>query len=104
MLKGRYYQNPVKRFADEIYIFDDRENITVKIDVTFTKHNGDIKGFELEPTLSLQRDDDFNGKEFLVALSEALQEMGIYPENPEVKEIKATKYHLEDMRKIALNL
>jgi len=39
-------------------------------------------------------------EEILRALATALQAMGIFPEHPLAGEMKATKYHLEDMRKL----
>jgi len=56
-----------------------------------------------EPSIKISR---IFGKEtnFLQALSDALAKCGYKPKSVEENEgeLKATKYHLEDMRKIAL--
>lgn len=52
----------------------------------------------MEPSLQLQGE---FAREFLPALSDALNASGFKGvESPDTSELKATKYHLEDMRKI----
>ena len=42
--------------------------------------------------------------DFYKGLAQALQSMGLMPESAVDSELKATKYHLEDMRSLALKI
>lgn len=59
------------------------------------EHNGKSP----DPTLTVS---GMMSREFLPALANGLAEAGFRHESTDVGELKATKYHLEDMRKVAL--
>lgn len=77
----------------EIFVGDDERYFSIEI----TSHP--LKeGYELEHQ-TLVRPDSID---FYKGLAQALQSMGLMPESAVDSELKATKYHLEDMRKLTL--
>jgi hypothetical protein len=78
---------------------DSNGNISraAKFDLTFLPVN---LGSYIEPCLVIEDD----GEDFFWALAQGLAEAGYFPKVYQDKdnELKATKYHLEDMRKLAL--
>lgn len=55
---------------------------------------------EIEPTMELRHEE---AKEFMLAMRSAVNEYFKY-EEPSQAELNATKFHLEDMRKLVFNL
>lgn len=89
----------VDRYAHEIGIVNGKNERELKCyTIEFKEHDRVLN--DSFPTTVV----DIDSKEFeiLKALSTALMEMGIFPESATQSELKATKYHLEDMRKLAM--
>lgn len=96
MIKG-FYQKRIDRLAHEICLFD--EDNKQYITLTFNAHKFE-EGQEAKTTLvSL----DGYADRVLVGLAEALMLGGFLPQSSTDAELRATKYHLEDMRKLALS-
>lgn len=77
--------------GDEIYL-------AKPINLVFEKQQ---QGSIWEPTFTV-----YHAASFLKSMSEALHQMGIKPDHQSKTEglLEATKYHLEDMRKLALKI
>jgi len=91
-MKG-YAERRLELMAWEIFL-GDRDNVYT---IEFKQHKRATEMQKSETTiLSIQ------SIPLLKALAEAMQEMGVLQENGTTAELKATKYHLEDMRKLAL--
>lgn len=54
---------------------------------------------DMVPVSLVKREDEF----ILKAMAEVLQKMGYIPDGATQAELKATKHHLDDMRKIAFD-
>lgn len=96
MVKG-YWERAHNKNCETIYLIDKEKDLFYTLEITAHKrdhgqHNG---GTDFDP-------DD--GLGILKAFAEALQMGGYIPKAANDAELKATKYHLEDMRKITLNL
>lgn len=100
MIKG-YAHRRIDRLAWEIAVVDDRTKIAYTLE--FKAHK------PVEPGLLLKEgvettfiSDDGEGREIMQGFADALNQMGFIPDDATTSELKATKYHLEDMRKLAL--
>ena len=75
------------------------EKNPVAVTMTFTQH--DITdNTKPMPVTELYKGE--GAEKVLRALAQALQKMGLFPEHPMTGEMSATKFHLEDMRKLYL--
>ncbi len=92
MIKG-YAQRRIDKYSWDIGLIGEKFSYTFEI----KKHS---RQESLVSEISSVRIDDEEAMATLRALSEALQEMGLFPQNAVQSELKATKYHLEDMRKM----
>jgi hypothetical protein len=92
MIKG-YAQRRLDRDAWEIALVD-RDN---KRCYTFEFKSHDAASVQTETTLV---DSSLEYTGILQALTEALNQMGLFPDNATAAELKATKLHLEDLRKL----
>ena len=79
--------------CDCFYIFNRELNIAYTFE--FTAHQVN-EGQTIPATEIILKDPDG----ILNAMAEAFQQAGILPQSAVDAELKATKYHLEDMRKI----
>lgn len=79
---------------------DGHQQVAQPVNLTFEEY---AEGAVIPPTLTLNR---WIADEFLQAMAEALDKRGVKVENEHKVhgQLEATKYHLEDMRKIALKL
>lgn len=93
-VKG-FAQRRIDRNAWEIALWDKDRQTSYTIE--FKSHKVDNEDIQIETTLIL---DDPNQMEILKSLAEALYQIGILPGTATEAELKATKYHLEDMRKM----
>ncbi len=94
-------QNP---FTDELEIyfgFEDNKGLNIAKPVKL-EYNRIDEGGEAKPTFLIPRGVASN---FLEAILGAIEDQGIKPESTSKTEglLEATKYHLEDMRKIVFN-
>ena len=101
MLKVLIRQNEFSESLDIIFVQnreDGKRYIAEPVEIKFKEHK---LGDDAKPTISLGF--SLSG-EFLKAMAEALDKQGIKTENDFkiAGLLEATKYHLEDMRKIAL--
>lgn len=83
--------------AWEIALYDPHRRVAITLQ--FTAHQLAAPGLAIETT---KVPFDSESEDMMKALAEALQIMGYIPETAVATELKATKYHLEDMRKLAL--
>jgi hypothetical protein len=95
VIKG-YWEKRYDKFCESIYLIDDERDTAFTIQITAHK----VERGQLCPS------SDFGGRDvpldLLRALAEALQMGGYIPKSAVDAELKATKYHLEDMRKLVL--
>lgn len=89
MIQG-HAQRRVDRDAWEIALYDQSFSYTLEI----TKHK--LKQGLAFPTTLISRHEMTP----LLGLAKAMIEMGILKDDATTAELKATKYHLEDMRKL----
>lgn len=89
-----HYERRFDKNCQSIYLFDDN----TKTAVTFEFRAHKISDSERIPSTDISYDHDG----ILSAIAQALQQGGILPNSATDAELKATKYHLEDMRKLAL--
>jgi len=97
-MKVKIYKNPYKDII-EFLIYDERNGkryIAQPVKLIFKEWK---EGEEIKPTLEIG---GFFEGEFLEALAEALDEKGIKTDKDAKIEgiLEATKYHLEDLRKL----
>jgi hypothetical protein len=97
-----YFNTPV--WADQVSIYLIGEDASGKrfiakpMELSF----GPIdEGLQSDPTLKIS---GFISREFLPALANALAESGYRHESTDAGELKATKAHLDDMRKLVLKV
>jgi hypothetical protein len=97
-MKAEIYRNPLKRTVDILFYYDQngKRYIAKPVKLIFEELK---EGVEIEPTLRIDR---FMERDFLIALAEALQQEGIDTHREAKIEglLEATKYHLEDLRKL----
>ncbi len=91
-----YAQKRIDRLAWEIALVD--RHTRTSYTIQFTCHENKKPENQLETTFI---NDDGHSMEIMKALAEALTQMGLMPISATDSELKATKYHLEDMRKLA---
>jgi len=97
-MKVKIYKNPYKDFIEFLIYYEQngKRYIAQPVELIFKewKENKEIK-----PTLKIS---GFFEGEFLRALAEALNEKGIKTDKDAKIEgtLEATKYHLEDLRKL----
>ncbi len=96
-VKG-YYQKRIDRLAHEFCIYDDVKDCFYTM--TFTVHKK-VDPTIQQPTTIVAMDSE--GESLIRGIAEALTEGGFMPKSATDAELKATKYHLEDMRKLALS-
>ena len=94
MIKG-YWERRVDKNCESIYLIDNEKDICYTFELTAHV----MKNGELNKSTDIDRND---GLGILKALAEALQEGGYIPRSATDAELKATKCHLEDMRKLTL--
>jgi hypothetical protein len=95
VIKG-YAERRLDRFAWEVAIVDRERKRSYTMD--FRVH--DLKDGELTPTTLFPLDD----LEVVKAFAEALQVMGVLSPDAVTSELKATKFHLDDMRKLVFHM
>ena len=93
MIKG-YWERRLDKNCESIYLLDDNRKKCITI--SFTEHD-----FE-EGYLTKSTDIHNADTEILKALAQALISGGYLEESSVTAELKATKAHLEDMRKLTL--
>ena len=89
-MKGKYFTS-LHRNGWELLINDETNCYTLE----FKKHEMPEIG-SIHPTTLIP----FDGKPILMALAQILTDMDLLPRNANSAELKATKYHLEDMRNL----
>ena len=94
MIKG-FWERRYDKNCESIYLIDREKNVCYTFELTCHK----TKEAQLYEYTRFDSDD---GLGILKALSEALQMGGYIPKAANDAELKATKYHLEDMRKLTL--
>ena len=94
MTKG-YYQKSLEKMSESIYLVDRENNMAYTFSTTVHK----MSQGELIPCTDIAFE---NSGGLLRALAEALQMGGYIPNSANDAELKATKYHLEDMRSLVL--
>lgn len=98
-MTGEYNYDILRRCHQILIVDDPGTEKRTAITIEFTQHRvtDDTKPL---PITELRKGE--GAEQILRALATALQAMGIFPEHPLAGEMKATKYHLEDMRKLYL--
>jgi hypothetical protein len=96
MTKG-YAADDISRTAWEICLFDEKRNIAFTFELTAHSLQDHVKGTRM-PTSSIPYNGEF--MDAFRALAEAMTKMGLMNDSATTSELKATKYHLEDMRKL----
>ncbi len=94
MIKG-FAQRRLDRDAWEVALIDADNKRAYTIE--FKAHPIEKEGFVAETSL-IPRELEMTG--LLKALADALNQMEIFPDDATTAELKATKFHLEDMRKL----
>lgn len=92
VIKG-FYTERIDKLAHEIAIYDRDKDCFITFE--FKAHKAIEQGL-VQPT-TLISINDYN-ENILRALAEALTKMGLMNESATTSELRATKYHLEDMR------
>ena len=84
-----------------VWIIDERGSDSFVARPTELRFEKTDPTLQIEPTFVFDR---FKGEEFLQGLAEALVQAGFKPNEIRAhdKQVEAIKYHLEDMRKLAL--
>lgn len=95
MVKG-YWDKRFDKACESIYLLDRDNNIAYSFEIIAHE----IKGDEQMPSTDINLDDPLG---VLRGLAEALQMGGYIPKAATDAELKATKYHLEDFRKLAFD-
>lgn len=107
MLKMKLHQNPARSFGWELFIVDEQRDESWVL--KFEKYKIETRYQHIEPTFFSDGTtygkhpeslDTVANQEFLQKFGQALQEAGFMPDNATQAELKATKFHLEDMRKL----
>ena len=81
----------------EICNYDEKRNIAFTYEITAHSLQDHVKGTRM-PTSSIPYNGEF--MDAFRALAEAMTKMGLMNDSATTSELKATKYHLEDMRKL----
>lgn len=81
----------------EIFLVEKAKSERVPLKITVEKQKPAPAGFHIEPSLVLDKEEF---QEIASALYSAVSESGLFTikEDATTSELKATKYHLEDMR------
>lgn len=96
MLIGRF-EKRIDKDCHAVYLFD-REKLEC---ITMTFHVHKVEKSDLMPFTEFSLRD--NSTDVLRALAEALQLGGYIPQAANDAQLKAMKYHLEDMRNLIFN-
>ena len=98
---GEYDYDIITR-CHRILIVDERgEPNRTAVTFSFIQHKvADIPDGERLPITEILKGE--GSEKVLRAFANALQQMGLFPDNHLAGEMKATKFHLEDMRKLYL--
>jgi hypothetical protein len=97
-MKIRFHRNPAKGYAWEIYAWRDhpgrtKEAFSIQVTATAVKD-----GLHFPEAVTIPEED---ARVFIDALLEGLADAGLIPKMGATEaELKATKYHLEDFRKL----
>lgn len=95
---GEYDYDILSRQHLILIIDEPGEPNRTAVTIKFEQHKVD-DGYKF-PVTKLPKGE--GAEKVLRALAQALQQMGLFPESPLAGEMKATKFHLEDMRKLYL--
>ena len=93
----------ITRAGIAIIVFDRRREQNSVINL-YTGETKVLKEFEEIPFEFMMKISNFLANDFLKALAEALDQQGIKTDKDAKIRIRATKYHLEDMKKLILKL
>lgn len=94
MIRG-FWERRYDKMCESIYLIDREKKLFYTMEFKVHKFTEGTLGDATEVDM-----DDSTG--LLKALAEALQQGGYIPKSAVDSELKATKYHLEDMRQLAL--
>lgn len=97
MIKG-YYRLAMDRDAHEIALIDRDRCMSYTIEFRAHKYERDNFSDKI-PLTTISRTD--NLEEMLTALASVMRQMDLLDGSATDAELKATKYHLEDMRELA---
>jgi hypothetical protein len=97
MIKGNAIDR-IDRRAWEIAVYDDEQRVVYTFELT--RHQIDPNSARYAPIQTTLV--DYLDKDVMRGIAEAFRKMGIMDDSATTAELKATKYHLEDMRKLAL--
>ncbi len=95
---GEYDYDFLNRRHRILIVEEPGEKNRTAITIEFKQHLVD----ESQPLPVTELRKGEGAEKVLRALVNALQQMGLYPDQPLAGEMKATKFHLEDMRKLYL--
>lgn len=90
-----YWERRVDKDCETIYLIDREQKLSYRFQITVTKT-------ELGTYHEGTDFDSQDGLGIMKALAEALQMGGYIPKAATDAELSATKYHLEDLRKLAI--
>ncbi len=90
----RLHRNPMSD-CTEIYIFSEVNGKRIAYKPVALEEQEIKEGTVIEPTLKISGEYD---REFIEAFRDGINE--VYGEQAQTSELKATKYHLEDLRKL----
>jgi|ERR1700722_10427635 len=98
MIKGHAVER-VDRMAWEIAVVDTQRELAFTFEWTVHSLKGRDRGkVDFVPTSMVPMDGEM--MEMLRGLAEAMMKIGVLNDTSTTAELKATKYHLEDMRKL----
>ncbi len=101
MIKGHAVER-VDRMAWEIAVVDTQREFAFTFEWTVHSLKGRDRGtIDYVPTSMVQMDGE--SMEMIKGLAEAFMKMGVLADTSTTAELKATKYHLEDMRKLTFD-
>lgn len=93
-----YFDRKDYALQTDVFIVDEKEDgtrlLAKPMNLCFEEMKESLKH---KPSLSFSGP---MGREFLPKLAQGLAEYGYRPRSDDAQELKATKYHLEDMRKM----
>jgi hypothetical protein len=93
MIKG-YWEKRIEKRCESFYLIDDDKNISYTFEITAHKSEPGTES----PSTDIRSDN----LGIINAMAESLQMGGYIPKSAVDAELSATKYHLEDMRKLTL--
>lgn len=93
-MKIKLHRNPMSD-CTEIYIFDEINGKRIVFLPVSLEGREIEEGMLIEPTMKISGEFD---REFIEAFRDGINE--VYGEQAQTSELKATKYHLEDLRKL----